>query len=168
MLGSFKNKEVSVASSVYDFKVKDISGKDKSLSDYKGKVLLIVNVASQCGLTPQYKGLQELHEKYASKGLAILGFPANDFGAQEPGTEGEIKTFCETKFGVTFPMFSKISVKNPHKDPLYKYLTEDAPGASEIKWNFHKFLVDRSGHVVANIDPKTEPEALSSQIDSLL
>ena len=154
--------------SVYDFKVKDIRGREKSLADYKGKVVLIVNVASKCGLTPQYKGLQELHDKYKERGLEILGFPANDFLWQEPGTEQEIIEFCDMNYGVKFDMFSKIHVKGKEQAPLYKYLTKDSPYPGDIKWNFHKFLVDRSGNVVANIDPKTEPKALEAEIEKLL
>lgn len=154
--------------SVFDFKMKDIKGKEKSLADYRGKVLLIVNVASKCGLTPQYKGLQELYDKYHSKGLEILGFPSNDFMGQEPGTEAEIVEFCDMNYGVKFPMFGKIAVKGEAIAPLYKFLTEDSGQPGEIKWNFHKFLVDKNGVVVANIHPKTEPADLDEQIKKLL
>ncbi|MBI5095927.1 MAG: glutathione peroxidase [Candidatus Hydrogenedentes bacterium] len=146
---------------VLTYKMKDITGKEVDLSKYKGKVLLVVNVASKCGLTPQYEKLEALHEKYAPKGLAILGFPANNFGAQEPGTNDEIKTFCTTKYNVKFDMFSKISVKGDDIDPLYKDLTsaeKDGPFAGEIKWNFTKFLVGRDGKVVKRIEPKTTPD----------
>lgn len=141
---------------VYQFTVQDIHGKDVSLSEFKGKAILIVNVASECGYTPQYADLQELYEKHKDKGLVILGFPANDFGAQEPGTNEEILTFCSTKFGVSFPMFSKITVKGEGQHPLYHFLTtKDLNGVldSEVKWNFQKFLVDREGKLVRVIKP---------------
>lgn len=154
--------------SVYDFKMNDIHGHEQRLADYKGRVLLLVNVASQCGLTPQYKGLQALFEKYKDRGLVVLGFPANDFGAQEPGSDAEISEFCESRFHVSFPMFSKISVKGDGMHPLYKYLTKESPQAGDIKWNFQKFLVDRQGQVIANIDPKTEPKDLEAKIEALL
>ncbi len=153
---------------IYDYALNDIKGQNKSLGDYKGQVLLLVNVASRCGLTPQYKGLESLYEKYKQKGFSILAFPANDFGAQEPGSDTEIQQFCETNYGVTFPIFSKISVKGPGNHPLYQYLTTETPNATEIKWNFHKFLVDRKGQVIANIDPKTEPANLEKMIEELL
>jgi glutathione peroxidase len=146
--------------SIYDFSVKTITGETKSLGDYRGRALLIVNVASQCGLTPQYRGLEELHEAYAAKGLAVLGFPANEFGAQEPGTNDEIKEFCSTRYDVKFDLFAKVKVKGPGIDPLFDYLTGEAtnPGKSgEIKWNFNKFLVGRHGEVLARFEPKVEP-----------
>lgn len=149
------------AKSVLDFTVKDIDGKDVPLSRYKGRVLLVVNVASKCGLTPQYEQLQALHEKYGEKGLAVLGFPANDFGSQEPGTEAEIKEFCSTKFGVKFDMFSKVSVKGDDCCDLYKFLTSEQKNekfAGDIKWNFTKFLVGRDGKVVARFEPRTKPD----------
>jgi glutathione peroxidase len=145
---------------VHHFTVKTIRGREKPLADYSGKVLLIVNVASECGLTPQYAGLEELHEKYASKGLAVLGFPANDFGAQEPGTEVEIEQFCSTKFGAKFDMFSKVAVKGEHVAPLFDWLqsTDTNPKfGGAIKWNFNKFLVDRGGNVIGRFEPKVEP-----------
>jgi glutathione peroxidase len=148
--------------SVLGFKMKDIDGAEVPLSRYQGKVLLIVNTASQCGLTPQYKGLEALYEKYKGQGLEVLAFPANEFGAQEPGTNEQIKEFCTTKYNVTFPVFSKIVVKGQEIDPLYAFLTSEStnPGhAGEIKWNFAKFLVDRKGQVVARFDPKTTPES---------
>jgi glutathione peroxidase len=141
--------------------MKSLDGKDVSLSKYKGKVVLMVNVASKCGLTPQYKQLQALDDKYRAKGLAILGFPANNFGAQEPGTNDEIGAFCEKNYGVKFDMFAKVSVKGDDKTPLYKYLTEeDAIGkeGKDISWNFEKFLIGRNGQVVARISPKTAPD----------
>ncbi|HYE60479.1 MAG TPA: glutathione peroxidase [Phycisphaerales bacterium] len=133
--------------------VKDISGKDVDLSTYKGKVVVIVNVASRCGFTAQYEGLQELYDSRKDKGLVVLAFPANDFGKQEPGSEAEIKEFCETKFKVTFPMFSKVTVKGENKHPLYTQLAaQPKPIGGEPKWNFTKFVVDRSGNVVARFD----------------
>lgn len=148
--------------SIYDFRVKTIDGRDKSLADYKGKVMLVVNVASQCGLTPQYKGLEALHQRFGAKGLSILGFPANEFGAQEPGTNEEIKTFCSTKYDVTFDMFAKVKVKGDGISPLFDYLTsakENPSVAGEIKWNFNKFLIGKDGKVVARFEPKVEPDS---------
>ena len=141
---------MSAASTVYDFTLPSIDGEKTPLSTYKGKVILMVNVASRCGYTPQYTGLQALYEKYKDKGLVILGFPANNFGSQEPGTKEEIKTFCSTKYNVTFPMSSKVSVKGNGTTPLYQYLTRDANPAvaGDVKWNFTKFLVDKNGKVV--------------------
>jgi glutathione peroxidase len=149
-----------MANGIYDFSVKTIEGKVKSLGDYRGKALLIVNVASQCGMTPQYRGLEELHETYGARGLAVLGFPANEFGAQEPGSNEEIKEFCSVGYGVKFDLFAKVKVKGPEIDPLFAYLTgkENNPGFSgEIRWNFNKFLVGRSGEVLARFEPKVEP-----------
>lgn len=150
--------------SIYDFTVLDIDGKEVSLSSFKGKVLLIVNVASRCGYTPQYEGLQAIYEKYKDKGFYVLGFPANNFGNQEPGTNEEIKEFCKTRYNVTFPMFAKISVKGEDKHPLYKFLTSKETNpefAGEITWNFNKFLIDRRGKVVARFSSKYEPESES-------
>ncbi len=145
--------------SVYDFTMKNIDGKDTPLKSYKGKVLLIVNVASKCGLTPQYEQLEALNKKYKSKGLRILGFPANNFGAQEPGTEGEIKQFCSLKYKVSFDMFSKISVKGTDIHPLYKYLTGlPKPAGGEIQWNFGKFLVGKDGMVIAQFSSMMKPD----------
>jgi glutathione peroxidase len=147
---------------VLDHKMVTIDGKEVKLEDYKGKVLLFVNVASKCGLTKQYEQLVELHDRYKDKGLVILGFPANNFGAQEPGTNEEIQEFCSTKYNVEFPMFSKISVKGDDIHPLYKELTseeENKTYSGEIKWNFTKFLVDREGKVVARFEPRVEPTA---------
>lgn len=148
------------ASSVLDFKVKDIDGKEVNLAKYKGEVLLIVNTASNCGYTPQYKGLEKVYETYKGKGLEVLAFPANEFGAQEPGTDAEIKTFCTTKYNVTFPVFSKIVVKGQGSAPLYSYLTKTAnpSTAGDIKWNFTKFLVNRKGEVIARFEPGDKPE----------
>jgi glutathione peroxidase len=167
MVATAHYKEL-IMTSVYDFKLKEIRGKEKSLADYKGKVLLIVNVASKCGLTPQYKGLQELYDKYHERGLEILGVPSNDFMGQEPGTEQEIVEFCDMNYGVKFDMFSKVKVKGDDKVPLYKFLTEESEQPGEIQWNFQKFLVDRTGKVVANIHPKTEPKDIEKQIAALL
>lgn len=139
--------------------VKDIEGNDVDLKQYSGRVLMIVNVASQCGHTPQYAKLEAIYRKYKDQGLVVLGFPANDFGQQEPGTNEQIAQFCSTKYNVTFPMFSKISVKGNAKAPLYQYLTRESPFAGEIGWNFTKFLVDRSGNVVARFDSGTQPDA---------
>ena len=157
--------------SVYDFEVKDIHGKAVPLSRYKGKVLLIVNTASKCGFTPQYKGLEALHEKYHARGLEVLGFPCNQFGAQEPGTEDEIASFCELNFGVTFPLFAKVDVNGDDAAPLYRHLKQAKPGllgSEAIKWNFTKFLVDRKGNVVERFAPNTEPDALAGDIEKLL
>lgn len=141
---------------ISDITVKTIDGAEKSLGDYKGKVLLIVNVASQWGLTPQYSGLEDLYKTFKDEGLAVLGFPCNDFGNQEPGTEQEIKTFCETKFGVTFDLFSKVHAKGANQHPLYARLTSyEAKG--DISWNFEKFVIDKGGNVVARFSPPTPP-----------
>jgi glutathione peroxidase len=161
------------AASVYDYSVKTIDGAPESLSSFKGKTVLIVNVASKCGYTPQYAGLQKLYAKYKDKGFVILGFPANNFMAQEPGTNAEIKTFCTRTYNVTFPMFSKISVKGDDKSPLYQYLTEQSANASthgDIKWNFTKFLVDKDGKVVARFEPAVTPESpeMEKAIESAL
>lgn len=151
---------LSAAMSIYDFTMKTIDGDSRALADYRGRVLLVVNVASKCGLTPQYDGLEKLHEAYAAKGLSILGFPANEFGAQEPGSNTEIKAFCTTRFGVKFDMFEKIKVKGPGIDPLFDFLTSKKTGgafAGEIQWNFTKFLVGKNGEVQARFEPQVEP-----------
>jgi glutathione peroxidase len=149
------------ASGVYSYTLNSIDGKPAPLAEYKGKVVLIVNVASQCGYTPQYSALEAIYEKYKDQGFVILGFPANNFGAQEPGTNEEIKTFCSRKYSVTFPMYSKISVKGADQAPLYAYLTkETGPGISgDIKWNFTKFLVDRAGNVVQRFESAVTPDS---------
>ena len=152
----------TMANSVYDFTLKDIDGKDASLAQYRGKVLLLVNVASRCGFTPQYEGLEKVYLQYKDRGLVILGFPANNFGAQEPGTNEEIKSFCSLKYNVTFPMFAKISVKGGDIHPLYKYLTDkqsDPDFAGDIKWNFNKFLVGRDGRIVGRFEPPVKPDS---------
>lgn len=143
---------------LYSFSMITIDGKNKPLSEYKGKVLLIVNVASKCGHTPQYKGLESIYEKYKDRGFMILGFPANNFLWQEPGTNDEIKKFCTLNYGVTFDMFSKISVKGSDQDPLYQYLTKESSVPGVVKWNFQKYLVDRKGNVVEIFAPGTGPE----------
>ena len=149
------------AAGFYDFTLPSIDGDSTPLSTYKGKVILLVNVASKCGFTPQYSALESLYEKYKDQGFVILGFPANNFGAQEPGTNAEIKNFCSTKYNVTFPMFSKVSVKGDDTTPLYQYLTQKANPAvvGEIKWNFTKFLVDRQGRVVGRFEPPVTPDS---------
>ena len=148
-------------SSLYDFSLPSIDGEPTSLSDYKGKVILLVNVASRCGFTPQYSALESLYEKYKEQGLVVLGFPANNFGGQEPGTNAEIKSFCTLKYNVTFPIFAKVSVKGADTTQLYQYLTQQANPAvaGEIKWNFTKFLVDRSGKVVTRFEPAVKPDS---------
>ena len=147
------------ASSVYDFTLNDIDGKPVSLSQYKGKVVMLVNTASFCGNTPQYSDLEKMYETYKDKGFEILAFPANNFGQQEPGSNEEIKGFCLTKYSVGFPLFSKISVKGGDKHPLYRYLTEQSPFPGEVEWNFQKYLVDRSGNVVDRYHHGTKPLA---------
>jgi len=156
-----------------NFNEKTIDGKDVSLCSYKGDVVLIVNVASKCGYTPQYKGLEELNKKYRDRGLRILGFPSNDFGGQEPGSESEIKQFCSLNYGVTFDLFSKVTVKGDAKTDLYKYLTAGGGNsalAGEVKWNFQKYLIDRNGNLVAVYPSKVEPmsEELTGAIEKLL
>lgn len=146
--------------SLYEIPLKDSDGKKTALKAYKGDVLLIVNVASKCGLTPQYKALEALHQKYQSKGFKVLGFPCNDFGAQEPGTIQQIKEFCSSEYHVTFPLFDKVHVKGPEQHPLYAALTgEKARFPGEIKWNFGKFLIGRDGKVVQRFEPKVTPDA---------
>jgi glutathione peroxidase len=143
---------------LYDIPLKDIDGQPTSLEPYKGQVLLIVNVASRCGLTPQYKELEALHRKYKAKGFTVLGFPCNDFGAQEPGTNHEIKDFCSANFDVTFPMFDKLHVKGPEQHKLYSALTgNNSPFPGEIKWNFGKFLIGRDGKIIGRFEPKVTP-----------
>jgi glutathione peroxidase len=149
------------ASSIYTFTLNSIDGTPAPLANYKGKVVLVVNVASQCGYTPQYSALEATYQKYKDQGFVILGFPANNFGSQEPGTNEEIKTFCTRKYSVTFPMYSKISVKGADQAPLYAYLTKDTgPGITgDIKWNFTKFLVDRNGNVIQRFEPAVTPDS---------
>jgi glutathione peroxidase len=149
--------QMAVYPSVYDFTLNDIDGKPVPLSQFRGKTLLLVNTASFCGNTPQYTDLEMLYERYRSKGFEILAFPANNFGQQEPGTNQEIKGFCLTKYSLTFPLFSKISVKGNDKHPLYRYLTEESPFTGEVEWNFQKYLVDSAGNVVARYHHRTKP-----------
>jgi len=154
---------------IYQFKALTIDGKKASLSEYKGKTLLIVNVASKCGHTPQYAGLEKLYEKYKDKGFLILGFPCNQFRGQEPGTEKEIKAFCDTKYGVKFPLFGKIEVNGEHTHPLYQYLKKVLPGESgkgDIGWNFTKFLISRDGQPIKRFDTKVEPEQIDADIQA--
>jgi len=156
---------------IYDFKVKTIQGEETTLEQYKGKVMLIVNVASKCGYTSQYDGLEALYKKYKDKGVVVLGFPCNQFGSQEPGTEEEIQNFCRVNFGVTFPMFSKLNVNGDDTHPLYVYLKSEQPGilGSEIiKWNFTKFLVDKTGKVVDRFGSSTKPKEIEKDIEALL
>jgi len=158
-------------STLYDFTVNDIHGKPVALDRYKGKVLLVVNTASECGFTPQYKGLEALYEKYRAKGLEVLGFPCNQFGGQEPGSEAAIEQFCEVNYGVTFPLFAKVDVNGDDAAPVYRYLKSSKPGllgTEAIKWNFTKFLVDREGKVVARYAPKETPESIAPAIEKVL
>jgi glutathione peroxidase len=157
--------------SVYDFSARRIDGSEQPLSAYAGQVLLIVNVASQCGFTPQYAGLEALWRKYRDRGFAVLGFPCNQFGAQEPGSEAEIAHFCRTRYDVTFPLFAKIEVNGEQTHPLYRHLKSAVPGVlgtEAIKWNFTKFLVDRQGRVVSRHAPTTAPADLEREIEALL
>ena len=154
----------------YDYRVKNISGEEVSMSEYKGKAVLIVNTASKCGFTKQYEGLEELYEKYKDQGFVILGFPCNQFGAQEPGGNEEIKNFCTSTFSVTFPMMSKIDVNGDDADPLYKFLKKEKGGilGDDIKWNFTKFLIDREGNVVDRFASQKTPKALEKEVEKLL
>jgi glutathione peroxidase len=155
---------------VYDFSARLNNGEEKKLADYRGKVLLIVNTASKCGFTPQYKGLEELYEKYRERGLEVLGFPCDQFGHQEPGSDEEIRGFCELSYGVKFPLFSKIEVNGHGAHPLYKFLKDEAGGVlgDAIKWNFTKFLVGRDGEVLGRYAPVTPPEKMESDITRAL
>ncbi|MCG3419329.1 glutathione peroxidase [Oceanobacillus sp. M65] len=156
--------------SVYEFKAETISGKEISLSEYEGKVLLIVNTASKCGFTSQLEGLQKLYDTYNQQGLEILGFPCNQFNSQDPGSNEEIAEFCQLNYGVTFPMFSKVDVKGKNAHPLFSYLTEEAKGllTKQIKWNFTKFLVGKDGQVIDRFAPQTKPEELEKAIQDAL
>lgn len=156
--------------SIYDFKVKTIKGDEVKLKKYEGKVILIVNTASKCGLTPQYEGLQELYTAYSAKGLVVLGFPCNQFMGQEPGSAEDIENFCSTKYKVTFPLFDKIEVNGKDANPLYVYLKEQMPldGKNDIRWNFEKFLVDKQGKVVNRYSPKVKPAELKADIEELM
>jgi len=173
-----EEKMVETSDTVFDFEAETLApmanGQPKKLSDYRGSVLLIVNTASQCGFTPQYAGLEKLYRTYKERGLVVLGFPCNQFGAQEPGSAGEIEAFCEKNYGVTFPMFARIDVNGEQAHPLYRHLKKAKPGllgpigGGSIKWNFTKFLVDREGHVVSRHAPSTKPESLAGEIEKLL
>ena len=159
------------ASGIYEFTQNSIDGQPAPLSAYKGKVMLLVNVASKCGFTPQYKGLEAVYKKMHARGLDVLGFPCNQFGAQEPGSEDEIESFCEINYGVTFPLFAKVDVNGDKAAPLYQYLKKARPGvlgSEAIKWNFTKFLVDRHGNVIERYAPNVEPEAIAGDIEKLL
>jgi glutathione peroxidase len=165
------NEELLESANIYKYAVKDIKEEDVNLKNYEGKVLLIVNVASKCGYTPQYAGLENIYKKYNSKGFEILAFPCNDFGKQEPGTNEEIQKFCSTNFNVTFQLFDKISVKGEDKAELYKMLTDNpVTGKSKISWNFEKFLIDKNGNVVEHFKSKIKPEGeeITSNIEKLL
>ena len=156
---------------IYDFEARDIAGKDTLLSDFKGKVMLIVNTASKCGFTPQFGGLEALHKTYAGKGLAVLGFPCNQFGSQDPGADGEIAEFCQVNYGVSFPMMGKIDVNGPAAHPLYKWLSAEAPGllgSKAIKWNFTKFLIGKDGQVIKRYAPLNKPADLAKDIEKAL
>ena len=155
---------------IYDFSATSLAGEDVALKRYEGQVLLIVNTASACGFTPQYKGLEALQRNFGSRGFSVLGFPCNQFGAQEPGDAAQIEQFCSRNYGVSFPMFAKVDVNGGGAHPLYQYLKGEKSGllGSSIKWNFTKFLIDRSGNVVARHAPTTSPEALTKEIEALL
>lgn len=160
-----------MAADFYSFSAKKADGSTQSMADFKGKTVVVVNVASKCGFTPQYKGLEELYEKYKDKGLVIVGFPCNQFGSQEPGSEAEIQSFCKLNYGVTFPVMAKIDVNGDKADPIYKWLKAEAPGllgTEAIKWNFTKFLIDRKGHVAERFAPKDEPKSLEKSIEKAL
>ncbi len=160
-----------MSQTIYQFEIKDIQGKLLPLEQFRGKTLLIVNTASKCGFTPQYEGLEALHQKYKDSGLAVLGFPCNQFGKQEPGDEKEIAKFCDLNFKVSFPMFSKVEVNGENSEPLYDYLKNEATGilgSKSIKWNFTKFLVDNQGKVIKRYAPNDKPESIEKDIQALL
>lgn len=165
------NAQDKETKNIYDFTVKDMAGKEINLSEYKGKTLLIVNVASKCGFTPQYEGLQNIYKKYSDKGFEILAFPCNDFGGQEPGTVNEIKEFCTTNYGVSFKLFDKIKVLGKDKEPLYEYLTSnEETGTGDIKWNFEKFLISKDGKIIRRYGSRVTPESeeLTTAIEKTL
>ena len=171
ILSDINDKEHQMSQSIYQFNVKNIQGNDIPMEQYKDQVMLIANTASKCGFTPQYKALEELYLTYKDQGLTILGFPCNQFGAQEQGSEADISQFCELNFGVTFPLFSKIDVNGDNSHPLYQYLKSEAKGllgSKSIKWNFTKFLVDKNGKVVNRFSPLTKPEDLHAEVAALL
>ena len=158
-------------STIYDFQARDINGRDLPLAQLRGQVMLIVNTASKCGFTPQFEGLEELHKTYAGRGLAVLGFPCNQFGSQDPGSESEIAEFCQLNYGVSFPMMGKIDVNGPAAHPLYKWLASEAPGllgSKAIKWNFTKFLVSKDGKVLRRYAPLDKPAGLAGDIEAAL
>lgn len=158
-------------STVYDFEAESIGGQKKSLEDYRGQVILVVNTASKCGFTPQFEGLEKLYKNYKDKGLTILGFPCNQFGKQDPGANGEIQEFCQLNYGVSFPMHAKVEVNGDNTHPLFAYLKEEAPGVmgtKKIKWNFTKFLIDRNGKVIDRFAPATTPEKIEERIKAIL
>lgn len=167
---SLNAKEKTQTQNIYQFKTKTIQGKEISLKDYEGKVILIVNTASKCGFTPQYEGLEKLYKNLKDKGLVILGFPCNQFGGQEPGNAKEISKFCTLNYGVTFPMFAKIDVNGDKADPIYKYLKNVLPGTfgNDIKWNFTKFLLDRHGKPIKRYGSSTKPEEIQQDIENLV
>lgn len=169
-LSTINAKEKKSNENFYQFKAKSLEGKEISMTEYKGKVVLVVNTASKCGFTPQYEGLEALYKKFKDKGLVILGFPCNQFGGQEPGDAVEISNFCSLKYGVTFPMFSKIEVNGDNAHPLYKFLKTQLPGTlgNEIKWNFTKFLLDRNGKPIQRYGSTTKPENIAEDIEKLL
>lgn len=156
--------------SIYQFSARTIDGEEKSLQDYQNKVVLIVNTASKCGFTPQFEELQKLYEKYKSKDFVVLGFPSNQFGNQDPGTDGEIASFCQKNYGVSFPMFSKVDVNGENAHPLFQYITKEAKGlfSDKIKWNFTKFLIDQNGKVLKRYAPQTKPQHIEQDIEKLL
>lgn len=156
--------------SIYDFKATTIQGEEKSLADYKGKAVLIVNTASECGFTPQFEGLQKLYDEYKDQGLEVLGFPCNQFGKQDPGEDKDIEEYCQINYGVSFQMFSKVDVNGENAHPLFAYLTEEAKGmlTKQIKWNFTKFLVDKDGEVVKRFAPQTKPEDMKKELEAVL
>lgn len=160
-----------ISQTIYDFKAHGIDGRERSLAEFRGNPVLIVNVASKCGFTPQYKGLEALYQKYKDRGFVILGFPCNQFGEQEPGSAKDITEFCELNFGVKFPLFQKIDVNGPNAHPLYEFLKRERPGflgTKRIKWNFTKFLIDRAGKPIKRYGSTTKPEAIAGDIEKLL
>ncbi len=167
---AFLNDREGLGVSIYQFSAETINGEQKSLEDFKGNVLLIVNTASECGFTPQFEGLQALYEAYQKDGFEVLGFPCNQFGNQDPGSSEEINSFCKKNYGVTFPMFQKVDVKGTTAHPLFQYLTAEAKGllTKEIKWNFTKFLIDQNGNAIKRYAPQTTPDRLKEDIEKLL